>query len=143
MKILIVEDNLADVFYLKEALEETNGAKFAISNRPTLTEAKECLEKEDFDVVALNLGLPDSWGIETFIQIQNCAPDTPIVILSGSDDESLAIEAVRLGAQDYLVKDLWNPHVISRSLASVIERPYILSGILSTCPVGICFTART
>ena len=140
MKILIVEDNLADVFYLKEALEETNGAKFAISNRPTLTEAKECLEKEDFDVVALNLGLPDSWGIETFIQIQNCAPDTPIVILSGSDDESLAIEAVRLGAQDYLVKDLWNPHVISRSLASVIERPYILSGILSTCPVGICFT---
>src|SRR5271157_2108248 len=117
MKILIVEDNLADAFYLKEALEETNGAKLAVSNRQTLAEAKECLEKEDFDVVALDLGLPDSWGIETFIQIQNCAPDTPIVILSGLDDESLAIEAVRLGAQDYLVKDLWNPRLISRSLA--------------------------
>ena len=89
------------------------------------------------------LGLSDSWGIETFIQIQNCARDTPIVILSGLDDESLAIEAVRLGAQDYLVKDLWNPHRISRSLAYAIERPYILSGILSTCPVGIYFTRET
>ena len=140
MKILIVEDNLADAFYLKEALEETNGAKLAVSNLQTLAEAKECLEKEDFDVVALDLGLSDSWGIETFIQIQNCARDTPIVILSGLEDESLAIEAVRLGAQDYLVKDLWDPHRISRSLAYAIERPYILSGILSTCPVGICFT---
>ncbi len=140
MKILIVEDNLADAFYLKGALKATNGAKLAVSNRQTLAEAKECLEKEDFDVVVLDLGLPDSCGMETFIQIQNSAPDTPIVILSGLDDESLAIEAVRSGAQDYLVKDLWNPHRISRSLAYAIERPHMLSGILSTCPVGICFT---
>jgi PAS domain S-box-containing protein len=139
MKILIVEDNIADVLYLKKALEEANGAKFAISNLQTLAQAKECLEKEDFDVVALDLGLSDSWGIETFIRLQNCARDTPIVILSGLDDESLAIEAVRLGAQDYLVKDLWNPHRISRSLVYAIERPHILSGILSTCPVGMCF----
>ena len=117
MKILIVEDNLADVSYLQEALEKTDGAKLAASNCQTLAEAKECIEKEDFDVVALDLGLPDCCGIETFIQIQNCARDTPIVILSDLYDESLAIEAVRLGAQDYLVKDLWNPHRISRSLA--------------------------
>ena len=55
MKILIVEDNIADVLYLKNALQETNGAKLAVSNRQTLAQAKECLEKEDFDVVALDL----------------------------------------------------------------------------------------
>ncbi len=127
VRLLIIEDNPVDALCLKEALEESKGPRFAITHVETLAEAKECLGKGDFHTVVLDLGLPDSQGIETFMEVQNSTPHVPIVVLSGLDDETLAIEAVKLGAQDYLCKDQWNPHLISRSLAYAIERRQILN----------------
>jgi DNA-binding response OmpR family regulator len=77
IRLLFVEDNPVDALSLKKALEQTKGAKFAISHVETLAEAKKGLEKEDFHVVVLDLGLPDSQGIETFVQVQNFAPGHP------------------------------------------------------------------
>ena len=103
IRLLIVEDNPVDVLSLKEALKQSKGTNFVISHVETLAEAKGFLEKEHIDVLVLDLGLPDSQGLETFLEIQKSAPNLPIVVVSGLDDESLAIETLKNGAQDYLI----------------------------------------
>ncbi len=122
VRLLLVEDNPVDALCLKEALEQSNGTKFEISHVETLAEAKEFLGTEDFDVVVLDLGLPDSQGLETFVEVRDFALATPIVVLSGLDDEILAHEAVRKGAQDYLLKDKYDGYFLSRSINYAIER---------------------
>ena len=126
LRVLIVEDNPADALCLTEALEETNGRKVAISHVETLAEGKERLEKEDFNVLVLDLGLPDSQGIETFLRMRNSAPSVPIVVMSGLDDETLAMQAVPGGAQDYLLKGKWDGEVLKRSINYAIERHRLL-----------------
>ena len=122
VRVLIIEDNPVDILCLKDALEESKTTNFVISQVETLAEGKESLANADFHVVALDLGLPDSQGLETFLQIRNSAPTTSIVVLSGLDDEILAREAVRKGAQDYLLKGKYDGHFISRSITYAIER---------------------
>ena len=122
LKVLIVEDNPVDALCIKEALEDTNSTKFAVSHVETLAEAKERLEKEEFNVLVLDLGLPDSQGLETFLRMKNSAPSVPIVVMSGLDDETLAMHAVRGGAQDYLLKGKWDAEVLKRSINYAIER---------------------
>ena len=127
VRVLIVEDNPVDAFCIKEALESTNSTKFEISHVENLAEAKERLGKEDFNVLVLDLGLPESQGIETFLEVKNIAPGIPIVVMSGLDDETVAIEAVRGGAQDYLLKGKWDAEVLKRSIYYAIERHRLLS----------------
>jgi two-component system, cell cycle sensor histidine kinase and response regulator CckA len=122
VRILIIEDNPVDILCLKDALEESKTTNFVISHVETLAEGKESLANADFHVVALDLGLPDSQGLETFLRIRNSAPTTSIVVLSGLDDEILAREAVRKGAQDYLLKGKYDGHSLSRSITYAIER---------------------
>ena len=122
IRLLVVEDNLVDALFLKEALEASKGTPFTICHVQTLTEAKESLETGDFNIVVLDLGLPDSQGIQTLLEIKNSAPDIPIVVLSGLDDETLAMEAVKTGAQDYLLKDKLDGFLLARSLNYAIER---------------------
>ncbi len=122
VRLLLVEDNFVDALCFKEALEKAKGTNFQISHVETLAEAKEWLEKEDSDVVVLDLGLPDSQGLTTLTQIQKSAPTTPTVVLSGLDDETLAHEAVRKGAQDYLLKDKFDGYSLLRSISYAIER---------------------
>ncbi|MGO9116562.1 MAG: sigma 54-interacting transcriptional regulator [Desulfomonilaceae bacterium] len=126
IRLLIVEDNPVDVLSLKESLQQAKGANFAISHVETLAEAKGFLEKEDINVVVLDLGLPDSQGLETFLEVQKSAPNVPIVVVSGLDDESLAIETVKNGAQDYLIKDKWDAELILRALHYAIQRHQLL-----------------
>ena len=121
-KILIIEDNPADALCLKKDLEKSNGWNFVTLHVETLAEAKEILKDSYFHAVVLDLGLPDSQGLETFFEIQKYAPSTSIVVLSGLDDETLAHEAVRKGAQDYLLKDKYDGHFLSRSIIYAIER---------------------
>ena len=89
------------------------------------------LDAETFDVIVTDLGLPDSFGIETFLSLHGQYPQLPIIVLSGSDDETLALEAVQKGAQEYLVKGHINADLIERSIRYSIERQKLLSELES------------
>jgi len=107
-------------------------ARFGIASADTLANALDQVSKEAFDVVLLDLGLPDSQGLETFLEFQRAARDVPVIVLSGLDDESLAIEAVRQGSQDYLVKDRLDTTLLSRSIVQAIERQLLLIKLRDT-----------
>ncbi len=125
VRILLVEDNAVDALRLKRDLAKANQIDFTISHVETLAEAKSSLQKEEFDIVVLDLALPDSRGIESLLELKPLIPDVPIIILSGLDDEALAIEAVRKGAQDYLLKDRCDDYLMSRSINFAIERKQV------------------
>jgi PAS domain S-box-containing protein len=132
VRLLIVEDNPVDVLWLKAELSGLKTAVFDIAHSSTLGEAVGRLKEEEFHLVLLDLGLPDGQGLDTFLHIEKQAPDTPIVVISGLDDESLALEAVRKGAQDYLVKDKWDGFLLSRSIAYAIERQRLIVQLRDT-----------
>jgi len=121
-KVLLIEDDASDLFLIKKMLAKEDGSCFSLEHTDNLSEGLGRLNKTDFDVVLLDLGLPDSWGLETFITIHAQAPQIPIVVLSGLDDKSLAINAVHNGAQDYLVKGDINSTALQRCLCYAIER---------------------
>ncbi len=125
LKTLVVEDNPVDVLRLKAELERETD-RFAISQAESLAKAKSMLLDETYQLILLDLGLPDSQGMETLVEIQNFAPGIPVVVLSGRDDEILAVEAVAKGAQDYLAKDRLDSYLIVRCLNYAIERHRIL-----------------
>ena len=102
MKVLLVEDNRADARLIREMLRR-GGAQFELAHVSRLSQALQRLGEEAFDVILLDLGLPDSQGIDTFDKIHAQAPDAPVVVLSGTSDEALAIATVQHGAQDYPV----------------------------------------
>jgi len=122
IRILLVEDNPGDALLLREGLKETDSAWFEVAHVQRLSQALERLHEGDYDVVLLDLGLPDSHGLETLVQIQAQASGLPIVVLTGFQDEALAVEAVREGAQDYLAKGQLDSNVLVRSIRYAIER---------------------
>jgi DNA-binding NtrC family response regulator len=122
IKVLLIEDDASDLFLIKKMLAEEGDNSFSLEHTDNLSKGLGRLNKTDFDVVLLDLGLPDSWGLETFITIHAQAPQVPIVVLSGLDDKSLAINAVHNGAQDYLVKGDINSTALQRCLRYAIER---------------------
>jgi len=126
VKILVVEDNPVDALWVKHELFEVSSKDFAFSLAETVADAAERLADEAFDVILLDLGLPDSQGLDTFERIRRLARDVPIVVASGTDDETLAIEAVRGGAQDYLIKEKWDGLVLWRTIAYAMERQRLL-----------------
>ncbi len=127
IKILMVEDNPVDAIRLKNDLKEINRKKCEFAQAESLREAQDLLCTEVFHLILLDLGLPDAQGIDTLMGIQNFAPDTPVVVMSGLDDESVAVEAVARGAQDYLLKDKWDPQLIGRSLHYAVQRHQLLA----------------
>ena len=126
LKILLIEDNPAFVRLLQEELAEAGGGGFELEHAGRLGEAQGRLEGENFQLIILDLSLPDSNGLETFIKIHDQSPEVPIVVLSGWDDEMLAVRAVREGAQDYLVKGQVNGHSLIRSIQYAVERHALL-----------------
>jgi len=127
VRVLLVEDNPPDVMRVKDALRSEKTARFQISCAECLSEAKQILETEQFQLILLDLGLPDSQGLDTFYETRKLAPDVPIVVLSGLDDETLAVEALAKGGQDYLSKESWDSRTIVRSLNYAVERHKILA----------------
>ncbi|ARV57376.1 hybrid sensor histidine kinase/response regulator [Nostocales cyanobacterium HT-58-2] len=122
MKVLLVEDNPGDVRLLQEFLWDVTSVQFLLKQAEQLHEALCFLEQESFDVILLDLLLPDSQGLETFIKIHHQAPVIPIIVLTGFDDETLAIKAMQEGAQDYLVKGQVNGDLLVRSMRYAIAR---------------------
>jgi PAS domain S-box-containing protein len=120
--VLLVEDNPDDAFLLGAVLREDFSWRFQITHVERLSEALQLLEGRDFEVVLLDLGLPDSWGLETFLRLHQRFPEVATVVLSGLDDEEFAIKAVQAGAQDYLVKGQWDHLGLVRAIRYAIER---------------------
>src|SRR5262245_270936 len=122
IRILLVEDNPLDSRLLRELLKDVATAKFDLHLASRVQEAIARMSAEPFDIVLTDLSLPDSHGLEAFRAVHAAAPNVPVVVLSGVDDENLAIRAVREGAQDYLVKGHLDAHLRGRSLRYAIER---------------------
>ena len=127
IRVLLVEDNPADADLIAEALADAEFAEpassiFELVVADRLARAREWLAHGDVDVVLLDLSLPDSQGFETFARIAEHASGVPVVVLSGLDDQALAVHAVREGAQDYLVKGQVEGATFVRSIRYAIER---------------------
>jgi ActR/RegA family two-component response regulator len=122
-KILIVEDDEKFARVLSKQLIKNN---FEGSYAGSLSEFLDVLKKGEFDLVLLDLGLPDSSGLETYEKISKMIPDVPVVVLTGLDDEKVAVEAVKKGAQDYLIKGEVDNRTLLRSLDYAVERNRLL-----------------
>src|SRR3984885_7019335 len=103
-RILLVEDNSLDVRLLREMLKDQGRHQFALAEVGFMGEAESHLATNAVDVILLDLGLPDAQGLESVRRAHAAAPGTPLVVLTGCDDESMADKALREGAQDFLVK---------------------------------------
>jgi len=119
MRVLLVEDNDDDVLLIQESLSET---KISIARAERLSSALEQLARGGFDAVLLDLSLPDAQGLDSIGRVHSQAPDVPIVVLTGLNDEVAAVKAVERGAQDYLIKGQVDGHLLARSLRYAIQR---------------------
>ena len=122
MKILMVEDNPGDARLLLEQLKEEGNGTVELSWVDKLEVALEIVERKAYDAVLLDLNLGDSHGLETFARLHEKAPQLPVVLLTGVEDESTALRAVQTGAQDYLVKGRSSAAAITRALHFAVER---------------------
>lgn len=122
MKLLLVEDNQADVEFLAASLRRQRASDVKMVNVQSLASATERLGSEKFDIVLLDLHLPDASGLECIDSIQAIDREIPIVVLSGQDDEEFAVSIFNKGAQDYLVKWEGQGRTILRSVRYAIER---------------------
>jgi signal transduction histidine kinase len=129
-RILLVEDNPGDALLIRVALEERGADWFTLVGVSRLRNALARLDTEPFDLVLLDLTLPDSEGSDTFAAAQAGARDVPIVVLTGIDNEELGATLVQRGAQDYLVKGQVNGSVLARCMRYAIERKKVETALM-------------
>jgi signal transduction histidine kinase/DNA-binding response OmpR family regulator len=119
MRVLLVEDNDDDALLIGESLSATT---VDLARAERLSTALARLNPEKFDAVLLDLSLPDAWGLDTIRRLRAHAAAVPIVVLTGLNDEEVAMKAVEEGAQDYLIKGQADGHLLARSLRYAIQR---------------------
>jgi len=120
-RVLVVEDNAMDSSLIAKMLRHGDSG-FEVIHAARLLEAEQQLAQGPFDVVISDLTLPDTQGLSTFTRLKVAAGSSPIIVISGTDDEELALAAVREGAQDYLVKGRFEAHSLRRAINYAIER---------------------
>ncbi len=125
MRILLIEDNPGDVRLLEEYLYETSLPSVTLLTAGSIASASKHLASDPVDLIMLDLGLPDSQGIDSVRKVRKLAPLVPIVVLTGATDEELGVEAVREGAQDYLIKNGVTAQVIAKAARHAIERSQV------------------
>src|SRR5687767_10744004 len=121
-KVLLIEDNPGDARLIREMIEEEEDAPFALHCADRLAKGLEHLSASETALVILDLTLPDSMGLDTFAKVYAHSPAVPIIVLTGNDDDTLALSAVKGGAQDYLVKNRLDRELLLRSMQYSIER---------------------
>ncbi len=121
-RILLVEDNPGDARLLREMLIEDGSLKADLTCVSLMAEAEQHLAADDVDLVLLDLGLPDAQGLAVIRRARIVAPDTPLVVLTGMDDEALAAQSLQEGAQDYLIKGQIDSRGLLRALRYATER---------------------
>jgi PAS domain S-box-containing protein len=125
LNILLVEDNPGDIRLLQEILREVSTTEYRITAAMTLAEAIAqllAIDRVAFDLILLDLSLPDSRDMSSFLSLRLQAPHVPIIVLTGLDDETLALSAMQQGAQDYLIKGQVDSNLLRRSIGYAIER---------------------
>jgi PAS domain S-box-containing protein len=122
IRVLLAEDNPGDQRLLQEFLRESKNQEIKLSTVESLGEATERLQSAQFDLILLDLSLSDSQGLNTFRKIHVAHPSLPIVVLTGLDDQATAIQALREGAQDYLIKGEVEGNLLNRAIQYAIER---------------------
>lgn len=123
LNILLVEDDSLDARLVRLNLAKSRQpVHFTIETAENLADCLRCLTSRSFDLVLLDLGLPDSYGLETLDNVYQACPYTPIVVLTGTADEEMGIEAVKRGASDYLVKSKYFKDLLVRSIRYAVER---------------------
>lgn len=122
INVLLVEDDPDDALLIREMLGESDSVDFDVQHVQRLAAATEEISENSYGVILLDLTLPDSMGLDTFRDLHVLAEHTPIVVLTGLDDEAVGMEALRAGAQDYLMKGDVNSSLLVRALRYAIER---------------------
>jgi PAS domain S-box-containing protein len=122
IRVILIEDNPDDAELIQRKLVRSVNRQFTVIPVTRLEEGLEYLARDGADLIVSDLGLPDSHGLDTVTKLLCQASHTPLVVLSGFDDEAIAIQAVQLGAQDYLVKGQLEGNQLERSLFYAIER---------------------
>jgi two-component system sensor histidine kinase UhpB len=132
LTILIIEDNAADVFLIEEMLRSS---RLSIANLYTCdrsSAACELLKAHDINLILLDLSLPDTFGIESFLKIKSFTQKIPVIILTGLSDSGVALETLQQGAQDYLVKGEFSTALLTKSAEYSIERKKVEEKILAS-----------
>lgn len=125
VRVLLIEDSAGDARLIREFITESGGRAFEVEWAKRLDAGLERLARGDISVVLLDLSLPDSHGMATFLNLRARVPAVPVVVLSGLADETLAVQAVHEGAQDYLVKGQGDGRLLVRALRYAVERSII------------------
>ncbi len=127
VKILLIEDNPGDARLVEILLEESDFLDCKIINKQSLTEGIEALNEEDFDIVLLDLTLPDSRGFDTLQRLIQAHPDVNVIVMTGLSDKVLGLNAVKVGAQDFLMKGGFDSDLLAKTLRYAIERKGVLT----------------
>ena len=122
LEVVLIEDNAAEALLVEESIRQCELQSFSVVGFPRLSDAMDHLDRESADCVLLDLSLPDAVGLEGVRALLSAFPDLPVVVLTGHDDTSVALEAVSAGADDYLVKRHVAGDAIVRALRYAIER---------------------
>ena len=122
LNVLLIEDDPGDAYLLQTLLSSAEAVSFHLVCANHLQAGLDNLSHTQFDMILLDLSLPDSRGLETIDKVRTHDPDVPIVVLTGLDDEETAMHAVQAGAQDYLSKDALDRNILTRSIRYAVER---------------------
>jgi len=124
--VLLIGDNPGDARFIQELLKESSSVYFNLTIQETLSEGLEVFLKNKFDIILLDLNLPDSFGLNTVSIIHEKIKDIPIIVLTGRVDEELALKSLKLGIQDYLVKGKIDSVLLERSISYAVERHNVM-----------------
>ena len=129
LAILFIEDDLAEAHLVTLLLQEIKKYRFSVTQCQTLAESLKALDQSDYDIILLDLNLPDSTGIGTIKKLVDKKPDLPLVVLTGDESETTQEEIILFGAQEYLAKSDANPQTLLRAISYTLDRAKLLSDL--------------
>ncbi|MCK5179033.1 MAG: response regulator [Candidatus Omnitrophica bacterium] len=131
LKVLVVEDNLIDRRILESMLLETSDSTSLLKSSDSLAGALQLMSQYTFDIVILDLNLPDSHGEETLLKLNRQYPSVAVVINTGAYEDEVGLETLSFGAQDFLVKGKYNAYILNKALQYAVERKRVESELVN------------